>query len=57
MKPRINLSTNKFWFNLGWYSGEEFAMFKIELFGCLDGKLLTIFNIQITKFFFGFGLS
>lgn len=60
MKPRIDIHIKKFWFNLGWYPGEEFILFKLCLFETIQGMrivdMLTIFDIQILKFLLAFGV-
>jgi hypothetical protein len=62
MTPRLYVHIKDFWINLGWFSGEEFALFSLETFKVfLDSKneldMITLFDIQIAKFGFCFGIN
>jgi hypothetical protein len=54
MKTAISLSNRLFWFDLGWYSGEPFALLKIQILK-IEHCVITIFQIQFLKFFIGIG--
>jgi hypothetical protein len=48
----------KFWFDLGWYKGNEFKLLEISIFyKDYSNTFITIFSIQICKFIIGFGLD
>ena len=58
MKPRIDLRLWKFWFGCGWYSGEEFVLFKLEIQPYNPYmRWWFLFDIQIAKFAIEFGVS
>ncbi len=40
----------KFDVDLGWYGGEPFVLFKIEILNFYDVGVCNIFNFQIAKF-------
>jgi len=42
------------WGHLGWFSGEDFVLFRINLFE-LSEPVFTVFDLQIAKFAIGFG--
>jgi len=56
--------TGKHWLrgDLGWYRGNEFRLFSIELFSVQDDyptgwSMVTIFQIQVARFIVGLYLS
>lgn len=49
----VNIGPAKVKFNFGWYSGENFRLFALELFDVLWSRelgYLVIFDLQIAKF-------
>lgn len=58
MKTSINLNLKKIglWFNFGFYSGEDFVLFKIKLIEFFNNKPFAIFEIKIARFYIGLGL-
>lgn len=46
---------NKYQFNgdFGWYRSNDFVAFTVQFFEFSDGKLSTIFGVQIAKFVVG----
>jgi hypothetical protein len=47
----------RFWFNCGWFSGEDFTLFAIEIYGKSEWDLITIFEIKVGKFIIGLGIA
>ena len=47
-----------FWFEIGWFSGEDFVIFSFNLFECnkyIGTYFVTMLRIKILKFAFGMG--
>ncbi len=62
MKTHISFYIGRFWFELGWFSGEPLTLVTLKLFEITEGypnkiDLVTIFGLQVLKFTIGFGLS
>jgi len=62
MKSWIYLRAEPFSFCFGWFSGEELTLLSIELLKTAEdehGKIdhLTIFSLQILKFFISFAIN
>jgi len=61
MRPRLNIYTKNFFLNFGWYAGEEFTLFCLDIFDVQTNynntkvDLVTLFLIKIAKFLFSFG--
>lgn len=62
MKPYIKIFFKGFWFDFGWYKGESFSLFKIEVFSIDDAfsyylvtDMITFFSIQILKLLIAVG--
>ena len=57
MKLRIFGRWWKFWGGIGWYSGEEFVLFKLEIQPYNYKGYWFMFSIQVAKFAIEFGIS
>ena len=58
----INLHLKWFWLNLGWYPGEELALFGLtigEVVYRMNGSidLLAVLEVRVLRFLFAFGLQ
>jgi hypothetical protein len=51
MKSNINLQIKKLSIEIGWFSGEDFCLFRVEV-GRNWGFAISILSIQILKFAF-----
>lgn len=62
MKPRIYKHFGNLFVNVGWFSGEPFALFKLTIGQVTEGypdgiDCITLFDIQVTKIAFCVGWS
>jgi len=58
MKPRLNFRLWKFWGCIGWFSGAEFCLLRVEtqIFNPELGYLF-MFSFQVAKFAIEFGID
>ena len=50
IKPRLNLRIGRLDLGIGWYSGEDFALFAMAIGENIGDISLTIFSMHIAKF-------
>jgi hypothetical protein len=53
----INFHIKRFYFDFGWYSGNEFKLFGLILFNKIEGISLNIFEFQCIKLIIDFGIN
>jgi len=63
MKPRLYINIGKFFLNLGWFPGNEWALLDIDILSSASEwmhskiSMIVIFGVRILKFEFCFGLD
>jgi hypothetical protein len=62
MKPFIQVQRSFFWWEIGWFSGVEFKLFKFAIGEALedcDGRttFIVLFTFQFCKFIISIGLD
>ena len=53
----INGKRVSFWLNVGWYRGEPFALFSVNVFEEFVKSSWTIFGVQVLKLMFCIGFD
>lgn len=57
-KKNINPRIGKLWVNMGWYSGDPFRVFLLEIGQHVNGlDMIVIFSIQVALLSFTIGLD
>jgi hypothetical protein len=66
MKPHfdihLKINQHRYWFDCGWYYGEEFKLLKLSILEILTGAnekvdQINFLNVQVTKFIISCGVS
>ncbi len=57
MRTSININRRGFWLNAGWYEGEPFKAFSVEVLSMSKCGTTTFFAIQVARLCFAFGVE
>lgn len=52
---KLSLQLRKFWFDAGWFSGEDFVLFSLQVGGVIPGSNVCLLYIKVAKLLLTFG--